>query len=596
MFVLLLGLACALPVAVANDSIHPLLQTAESLYRQEGPEAALPEFERLAVEFQEKGMRLDEAIALHFIGECHLRIGNMGPAREYLDKALQIKRELGDRRQEAKSLNALGLLEWDLGNYSQASEKFREAGAVGRQLGDKKLEGATLNNLSLVYDELGDYQTSLRQYEQVLDLYANADFPRGQGDTLSNIGRVYMLLGSYRKALEHFEQALAIDERLESKPALSQDYGNMALCYAGLGEIDKALSHFERAIALAEESGMRYEHAYWLGREGNALVQKGRYDRALDRYRTMLTIYEREDARGLLLEGLHDMGQLHMLLGDPASAEHYFLQSMRHAREIGRAHNIVVNLVALGDLELRRGRLDEAEGFFDQAAAKAEEMGNQPYLAMSHLRLATIGLEREALGKARDWSVAALELAESLSARALQAEALYLLAETERLEARPAEALEGFAAAEAAIAEIGDPELLWQIYFSRAMALEATDKRMEAVDALTAAVRIIEAVRNRLDEQRFRTGYLQDKYQVYVELVRLQLDLNMTAEAFATAERLRARSFAAQLERGGWPEFSSDDQRLPRNVVRRRSRPFPQSSSRRGVTTRHFSTIGTGPA
>ena len=88
------------------------------------------------------------------------------------------------------------------------------------------------------------------------------------------------------------------------------------------------------------------------------------------------------------------------------------------------------------------------------------------------------------------------------------------------------------------------------MYYGRARTLADDKRQEEAVSELKAAVAIIESVRERLREERFRAGYIQDKYQVYVDLVRLQLELGRPNQAFDTAERLRARSFLEQLESG----------------------------------------------
>lgn len=557
----LLGFSCALQIAAAEDVADPRLREAEALYRGEGPEKALPEFKRLAAEFKEQKKPRDEAIAVHFIGVTNWRIGNPDEARKHLDLALAMKRDLGDRHQEAKTLNVLGLLEWELGNYEQATLKFLAASVVGRELGDKKLEGATLNNLSLVLDELGDYQTSLKQYEQVLEIYSGADFPRGEADTLGNIGRVHLQLGSYRKALHYFEQALEINEKLDLEVSMGRDYGNIALAHMGLGEIDTALNFFERAIALSDQTGMQYDLAYWLGGKGNALVQQGRYDQGLVEYRRMLTIYDTVGAHAEVVEALHDMGYLHMLLGDPSSAENYFSRAIALARELGRIRSITMNLLAMGDLEFRRERFDEAASLYRQARDQADAVGNQAYLAGSLIRLSQVSVKRQETQVALQLASRALGLSRTIAARSLQGEALYMLAEIYRLDGRGTDAIRKFNEAKAALDQIGNPELLWQIHYGRALTHEALGDKDAAVEALIVAVKIIEEVRDRLMEQRFRSGYLQDKYQVYVDLVRLQLDLGLTADAFSTAERLRARSYAAQRLRGGWPEFSNEEQR-----------------------------------
>ena len=567
--VAVLGLLCALPLAA--DEPDPELKIAETLYRQDGPEIALPKFEQLASRFKAENQKFDEAMALHFIGECHWRLGNFDEARNYLDIALALRTDLGDRHGEGKTLNVMGLLDWNLGNYDQAIARFRSASAIGREIGDRKLEGATLNNVSLVYDELGDYKTSLEQYEQVLEIYRGANFPRGEGDTYGNIGGVYLLLGQYRKALNYYEKALAISTSLGSKPSMSQDHGNIGLGYLGLGEIDTALTHLDHAIELAIETGMRQGAAIWQRGKGNALIRKGRYDEGLDNHRAVLKIYEELGARAELLAALHDMGQLHLSLGDPTSAEQYFRQATKIAREIGHARGITLNLIALGNLSLRREQYDESQSHFSQARRRASQSGEQSQLAESLLGLAYVDLAQRRFNGAADASLQALKIARDIGARQQEAEALYVFADNRRQTGRSDEALESFATAESILDKTGDPDLLWQIHFGRAKTFEALGDKSAAIKSLKQSVLLIESVRSRLREERFRTGYLQDKHQVYIELVRLQLEMDLAEAAFSTAERLRARSYAEQFETTGLPVRSQDEQQRE-NELRERIR------------------------
>ena len=137
------------------------LAEAIALYRQQGPEVALPELERLQAVFQTGDDLANHALATRYVGECHWRMGNFEDSRHHLEAALKMMRELGDRLNEGKVLNVLGLLEWDMANYQAAIDTFASASAIGEEIGDSRLAGSTLNNLSLVYDELGDYSTSI---------------------------------------------------------------------------------------------------------------------------------------------------------------------------------------------------------------------------------------------------------------------------------------------------------------------------------------------------------------------------------------------------------------------------------------------------
>jgi len=546
-FALLLGAMLVLSPGSRADPLDPRLEDAIRLYREDGAALALPVLEELAREFARDARSPEHVAALHYVGECHWRLGNFAEARWNLDHALKLQRAAGDRLAEGKTLNVRGLLSWDEGDYARAIEDFKKAMVLAQAVGDKRLEGSSLNNLSLVYDEQGDYDTSLRQYRQVLELYRGIDFPRGVGDTLGNIGGVYLLLGRYREALPYYEQALQISEQLKSTAAMSQDHGNIGLCLLGLGEVDTALRHLDAAVQLAQAAGMRQDQAYWLRVKGNGLVDKGRYDLGLESYRAALAVYEDIDVPAELLETLRDSGQLHLLLGDAASAEHDFRRALDMARSIGLERGITINLISLGDLEFRRKRMDAALALYEEARERATGAGIEHALAMSLLRLARVNRSGQRLEPARRQTEEGLGIARRLGARSLEADALYSSAELARLESRYDVALERYKQAEAAQASIGDPDLLWQIHLGRGRAEEASGQPGAALESYQAAAEVIEGVRGRLEEPRFRSGYVEDKFEVFLELMRLQLKQGRTEDAFATAERLRARSFVEQL-------------------------------------------------
>jgi CHAT domain-containing protein/Tfp pilus assembly protein PilF len=573
---LALGILLAVPPLAHADALDLRLDAAARLYREEGAEKALPVFEKLASELAAGGSRThDEAAALRYVGECHWRLGNFSDAHKYLDRALALERASGDKSGEGRTLNVLGLLSWDEGNYDQAIADFRKAGTIARALGDKKLEGSSLNNLSLVYDEQGDYDTSLKQYQQVLELYRGANFPRGVGDTLGNIGGVHLLLGHFREALGYYRQALEISEQLKSKTSMSQDHGNIGLCLLGLGEIDAALPHLDQAITLATQAGMKQDQAYWTRVKGDGLVQQGQYDLGLQNYRAALAIYEKVGARAELLEALHGSGQLHLLLGDSASAERDFKRALDLARSVGLDRGITSNLIALGDMAFRRRQPDAAAGFYEQARQRAAAGSVQHLLALSQLRLARVHRSQQRLEPATAETNESLAIARRIDAPDLEAEALFSRAEIARLRKHYPDALQSYKAAETAEARIGDPDLLWQIQFGRARAQEAGGNVSGALASLEAAVNLIEGVRGRLQEPRFRSGYVEDKFEVYLELMRLQLQQGKTSDAFSTAERLRARSFVEQIGGRASVSLSAGDRRTEmelRERVRRLQR------------------------
>src|SRR5262249_10580361 len=123
----------------------------------------------------------------------------------------------------------------------------------------------------------------------------------------------------------------------------------------------------------------------------------------------------------------------------------------------------------------------------------------------------------------------------------------YAVAEVRRSQGQLQSAFEQYSAAQALQEQLRDPELGWRILYGRGQALAAQENNDAAVAAYKAAIQIIEGTRSAIFEERFRAGYIEDRYQVYVALVELFLRLNRPGDAFFYSEKLRARAYFDQL-------------------------------------------------
>jgi CHAT domain-containing protein/Tfp pilus assembly protein PilF len=555
----------------ATQKAGDVLAHAKQLYSEEGARVALPEFEKALELFRREKDRKGEAITLGLIGNCYKKFGNHAKALDYLQRALTMKRELGDHAEEGKTLSHLGLLYWEMAKYPEAIEHFNKAIAIGNQLSDRILEASARNNLGLVFDEVGDYRRSLEEYKHALDLYRGSNFDRGIGDTIGNIGGTHLLLGEFSKALDYYQQALALDERNNLKQGMSLDLQNIALCYVGMGRLKEALDTFDRSIKLANEAGLKKEAADSRKGKASALVQLGKYTTALNEYNEVLRDYEQAGLKQSQVEGLGDLGNLELRLGDVAAAEKDFHRALELSRAINHPRGVTVNLIALGDLEWRRKRFKEAATQYREALARAIESQDQGSAANAHIQLALTLRETGRLEDAATEARQALEIARSTQARLLEAQALCALGEIARDSSRYEEALACFDSGREIVSGTGDPEMSWRLDFGRGQALEKLDRNEAALGAYQSAVKTIEQVRSELREERFRAGYIEDKYQVYVALVELLIKLERVSEAFSFSERLRARVYLDLLDRGAAP-IRSEVQRQTEATLRSRIR------------------------
>ena len=562
-----------------SGSPEEALDEARKVYSEQGPRAGLPKFEQALALFREKGNRRGEAISLGQIGNCYERIADYPRALEFLGRALAMKHELGDRLEEGKTLSNLGLVFWDMGDYTKAIDHFTRGLQIARESGDKRLEGTALNNLGLVYDEQGDYRRSLDNYNRALELQRTAKFAQGETDTLGNIGGVYLLLGQYRQARDYYQQALAIDERLKLNPSVSLDLGNLAFCQLGLGQAEEAVRTFDRGLAIAREASLKKDEADWHKGKGSALLRLGKYDLAREEYRLALDTYEQAGLKRELVEALNDDGTLHVQLGDIVSGEKDFRRAIELARSIGHPRGVTINLIALGDLEWRRQRFDQAAALYQEAFERAREAEDQGSMANSLLLLAFAlrgqGRIEEAVSEARQ----ALEIGRTTGATPVQAQAFYALAELARKGSEFQKALEHYAAGEDIATVTGDTELIWKLEYGKGQVLESLSRDNEALASYQQAVETIEGVQNELREERFRAGYIEDKYQVYVALVRLLLKIGKTSQAFHFAEKLRAESYLDLLNHNQFAASGAAEAEL-RSRIRQLQRSMDQENAK----------------
>jgi len=553
--ILLLGVAIA-QITAQKTTAQDLLTKGKQLYVQQGPRAALPIFEEALKIFRSNKDRLSEAITLGYISNCQRKLENLDQALELAGEALHIKEELGDRDEIGKTHNQLGLIYWERADYVPAIQHLQKAIETASSIADKELEGSAHNNLGLVFDERGEFTHSLEHYQRALELHRASHFERGEGDTLGNIGGIYLLLGNFRDALPYYRQALEISDRLGLKPASSDDLGNIAVCLAAMGEIDEALVTIDRALQVARETSLTKEEADWHRGKGTILVALGRYDAALHEYASAEQVYARSGLQRELIEALNDTGGVYELLGDAPAAETRFNRALQLAKNIGNRSGESASLLALGELERGRHRNDTADLYFAKALQSARETGDEGTTVAVLVERATNAIAGNRYESALEEAVEASQRAERSGNLPALARSNYVIAEARRSRKEFRSSLDAYSTAEALQKEIRDPELGWKLLYGRGQSLQELGETQNAVAAYERAIQIIESTRAQISEERYRAGYLEDRYRVYVTLVELLLKIQQPRQAFFYSEKLRARSFLDQL--GGRTPVVSD--------------------------------------
>ena len=145
--------------------------------------------------------------------------GHYRDSISYLERELNIAREIGDQRHQGKALGNLGVAYYSLGDPRKASEFFAQQLVITREIRDRRGEGNALGNLGNAYYSLGEPQKAIEFYEQLLNIAREIGDRRGEGNALFNSAIALDKLGDRPQAIARAEASLQILKEIESPMA-----------------------------------------------------------------------------------------------------------------------------------------------------------------------------------------------------------------------------------------------------------------------------------------------------------------------------------------------------------------------------------------
>lgn len=546
--VVIAAIACVAFAAGCRRAAPPadldeVIEAARTVQREQGPQAALPLLERAVAQARAAGSRRHEGLALGHLGTAFKNLADYTRAMESHGRALAIKRELGDGIEQAKTLNNIGLVEEARGNCAAALELYSQSLAIFTRHDQPRFAASVLNNQALCFDALGQFGQSMATYERAFALHRAEGNDVGESETLGNIGGVHLLLGRYADAATRYEASLAISTRLDAAQSLTLDLINLGSVRTATGDLRAAREHLERAQAIARKAGLAREDADAARALARLAELGGRYDEARTALTEAAAIYQRAGLGRESVDAAHALGQLDLATGDLGGAAAHFQRASETAARLRYATGRTASLLALGALEVRRRNLDAAARHAAAASDEGRSRKDLGSLSAASLLLARIHLEARRPDLARAAADEAVATARDAGATLDEADARLAVGDAARAAGRPGDALPQYESASRlpGVAEV--PDLIWRLQFGRGRALEAMGRTDDALREYVAAVELVERTRHLLAGDRARTGYLDDKRELYAALVRLLLRLKRPAEAFQVAERLRAEGY-----------------------------------------------------
>lgn len=404
-----------------------------------------------------------------------------------------------------QELNDQGRKAAGVDDYALALKNFAAMLTAAKMFGDPVWMSDALNNIGIVHYLRADYDGAMGFYKQALALREAAGHKSRTASSLFNVATIHRYRGDYAQALEMYLKNLRANEEAGNVPLTAQALLNVGHVYRRTGNYALALNYYGRSLILQEQLGFKQGVADALTAIGNVYTLQSNFPQALENYRKSLDMHRASGDKRGIQAALGSIGIAYTLQGEHQQALEYLNQSLALSEAMGYEQGTANTLNNIGESLNALGERARAMEHVRRALRMHEATGDRPGVLVSLVVLANINISLGDLAQGLDFADRAAALAR----------------------------------------EINDPWMLEQALTAAGLAYRAQGKRPQARRSFEEAVAAIEVVRGQVaggeqDRQRF----FENKVTPYAALVELLVSENNVGEAFASAERGKARVLA----------------------------------------------------
>ncbi len=336
----------------------------------------------------------DNAGGLRFLGELHMRCGDLAGADKAFEQLLGVGLRTNDRKVEAMACTRLGWALLTRGDLAGAEEMQTEALRISEAIGWMEGVARATGNLGLIHQTRGDLDKAEEMQVKALALNEELGSKDGLARATGNLGVIHQTRGDLDRAEEMQVKALALNEDLGRKEGMADAYSNLGNIYFARGDLDHAEEMHLKSLALSEELGRKEGMARVTGNLGNIHFTRGDLDKAEEMQLKALALNEELGSKEGMAASYANLGNIHQTRGDLDHAEEMQVKALALNEELGRKVGMAAAYGNLGIIHDTRGDLDKAEEMQIKALALNEELRSKQCMARACWNLAIIRQQR----------------------------------------------------------------------------------------------------------------------------------------------------------------------------------------------------------
>ncbi len=363
-------IACASAPPQTNNQSIATISTAERHAAREQHHLALESLQDKAVHSSRKQSIANE------MARAGLQLfvdGYYLDAIEYFRAAVTLQEEIDDVAGKVHNLNNLARLYTLVGDQAQARQSLDTALSMAKQLNAKALQASTLINLANLQLNLREYQKAHLSLQDAMALNEEAQQDNLRAEALTVLGAVYRQQADFEQAVSHYQQALAIYKRLRRGNETATSIRVLGELYlhrvqGGRQEnLQQAEEFLNQALLLHKRHTDHLGEAMTLSHLGEHAYETQNYNAAIDHYRAAQSFFEATGFRDGVGRMYVHLGFAYGDLGQPQSAIERFDEAIAIYRELNDREWQRVALYGRGVYQQQLGNTPAAEQSYRQA-------------------------------------------------------------------------------------------------------------------------------------------------------------------------------------------------------------------------------------
>ncbi len=462
---------------------------------------------------------------------------------QYQTLLVQEAEAKGDVPLTIRRARSLASLHAEAGDLAPAIESLAKVIALAKDH-QPQLLAELFREQGILYERSGNYRAALAQYEASRRRQEEAGNQVGVAASLTDMGRVTLRhLEDAPQAVSYLQTAVALLQDREPTPALVDAQHNLGLAYEVLADYQTALEIQHQARAEAEKLGLADKVALSEHYLANLFWKTGDYHQALRYNERALQGFQKQGDRALEALALATRGLVYLSIGNGPQAlrdQHAALEIVLRTGDLMDEATIRLNI---GLVHLLLGEHDAALEEFSTAARLDSTLGSLRGLSYALRNMGSVLQQKGSLQEAEGKLQRALELSRRTGDRRNEAQCLYFLGAVRRgLHDRDQAARFLQEAADWARA-LFVPEVEWRALHELGLLDREARQLEQSRTHLLQALQVIEQMRARIRVAEYQAGFINDKQEVYADLIDLLVAMGRDEEALTVAERARARGF-----------------------------------------------------